>query len=224
MGFSIWDVVRWLRLSLTGWGVATGPQYRHFRKIILPTSRGSSEIDHLIVSPFGLFVIEYKTYSGWIFGDAMSRNWTAVYFKEKHSFQNPLHQNFGHVKAVQELLGVDARKVHSAVVFRGRFEFKTDVPRGVFLHSCSSWVGAKKQVLLGDPEVERIIALIESRAGSGFFAERAHTLSVKRRYRSATICPKCGGDLVPRVARRGPLPGSRFLGCSNYPACKYIRN
>ena len=39
-----------------------------------------------------------------------------------------------------------------------------------------------------------------------------------------TTCPKCGGTLVARVARRGPTPGSAFWGCSNYPRCKYIRN
>lgn len=37
-------------------------------------------------------------------------------------------------------------------------------------------------------------------------------------------CPKCGGLLVVRTARRGPRPGSQFYGCSNYPWCKYTRN
>ncbi|MGH2694217.1 MAG: type I DNA topoisomerase [Actinomycetota bacterium] len=31
-------------------------------------------------------------------------------------------------------------------------------------------------------------------------------------------CPECGGDLVARVGRYGP-----FVGCSNYPDCKYIK-
>jgi hypothetical protein len=203
-------------------GAASGSQYHHFRTIILPTSRGTTEIDHLIVSPFGVFVIEYKDYSGWIFGDESGRSWTAIYFGEKHKFQNPLHQNFGHVKAVQDLAGVDARVIHSAVVFRGRFEFKTDVPRGVYLHSYASWLSSKTQVLLADAEVARIVALLQTRGASGFFAARAHVASVKRRYQSSTTCPKCGGNLVPRVAKSGPRPGNPFLGCSNYPRCKYI--
>src|SRR5262245_49165760 len=70
--------------------------YRHFKRILVPTSRGTSEIDHLIVSRFGLFVIELKDHSGWIFGDENDAYWTAVYFRKKFSFQNPLRQNYGH--------------------------------------------------------------------------------------------------------------------------------
>ncbi len=221
---AIREFYRWLRLTLSGWGAASAPHYHHFRNIILPTSRGSSEIDHLIVSPFGLFVIENKNYSGWIFGEESDRYWLAIYFKKRYQFQNPLHQNFGHVKALEELLGIDASKIHAAVVFRGRFDFKTPVPKNVFLHSCASWVGGKTQVVLDDAEVARVLGVLESRAKSGFFAAAEHVVSVKRRYRSTTICPKCGGELVLRIAKKGPMPGSRFLGCSNYPTCKYVRN
>src|SRR3990172_2920809 len=143
---AIRQVLRWLRLTLSGWGVASAPHYHHFRNIILPTSRGSSEIDHLIVSPFGLFVIENKDRSGWIFGEESDRNWTAVHFETRYQFQNPLHQSFGHVKALEELLNIDASKMYAAVVFRGRFQFMTPVPKNVFLHSCASWVGGKTQV------------------------------------------------------------------------------
>lgn len=36
-------------------------------------------------------------------------------------------------------------------------------------------------------------------------------------------CPKCGGDLILRTAKRGPNPGSQFYGCSSYPKCRYTR-
>jgi len=47
-------------------------------------------------------------------------------------------KNYGHVKALEELLGIDATKMHAAVVFRGSFEFKTPIPHNVFLHSCAT--------------------------------------------------------------------------------------
>ena len=221
---AIREFLRWLRLVLSGWGAASAPHYHHFRKIILPTSRGSCEIDHLIVSPFGLFVIENKDRSGWIFGEESDRNWTAVHFTNKYAFQNPLHQNYGHVKALQELLGIGASKMHAAVVFRGSFQFKTPIPHNVFLHSCASWVGRKREILLEDAEVDRVLYVLEHSMKAGFFAAIDHAASVRKKYRSTTTCPKCGGELVPRVAQKGPMPGSRFLGCSNYPACKYVRN
>lgn len=220
---AIQGFVSQVRLVLTGWGAVSGPDYHHFRNVILSTSRGTAEIDHLIVSRFGLFVIENKNRSGWIFGEASDPYWTAVHFKSKHRFQNPLHQNFGHVKALEEVSGVDPSKVFSLVVFRGRFEFKTSVPQGVFLHGCAPWVARRRDVLLSDAEVDRILGVVQQ-AATGFFATLDHAASVRERYRSTTTCPKCGGDLVARVARKGPMPGSRFLGCSNYPRCRYIRN
>ena len=41
---------------------------------------------------------------------------------------------------------------------------------------------------------------------------------------SASLCPKCGGQLVVRTARRGEFAGRRFLGCETYPNCRYTRN
>jgi restriction system protein len=35
------------------------------------------------------------------------------------------------------------------------------------------------------------------------------------------VCPKCSGELVERTAKRGPNAGNRFLGCSNFPKCRY---
>lgn len=37
-------------------------------------------------------------------------------------------------------------------------------------------------------------------------------------------CPKCGGKLILRTAKRGDYAGSQFYGCENYPKCKFIEN
>jgi restriction system protein len=115
-------------------GPLRGLDYHHFRKIIVPTSRGTTEIDHLIVSKFGVFVVELKDRSGWIFGNDADAHWTAVHFKKKFRFQNPLRQNYGHLKALEAFLGIDPRALHGIVVFRGSFEFKTPIPHGVLCH------------------------------------------------------------------------------------------
>jgi restriction system protein len=39
----------------------------------------------------------------------------------------------------------------------------------------------------------------------------------------ANICPKCGGEMVIRTARKGPNPGLQFWGCSNYPKCRFSK-
>ena len=213
-----------IRLHLAGWGAVAGPEYHHFRNVILPTPRGTTEIDYLIVSRFGLFVIEFKDRSGQIYGKVLEPYWTAVHFKKHFKFQNPLNQNFGHLKALEENLGIELPRMQSIVVFRWRCQFMTPVPNNVFLQTCSGWLAQRKDVLLNDKEVEEVLRQLKERAVRGWFAAFNHARSVKRRYASTTTCPKCGGNLIERVARTGPMPGSRFLGCSNFPSCRYTRN
>jgi hypothetical protein len=105
--------------------------------VTLKINNGTTQIDHVLVSRLGVFVIETKHYKGWIFGDEKSREWTQVIWGRKYRFQNPLHQNYRHLKAVQALLDfLPAEQVFGMVVFAGDAEFKTNQPKNV--HSLSS--------------------------------------------------------------------------------------
>lgn len=199
--------------------------YHHFKNLIIPTARGTtSEIDHLVVSKYGLFVVELKDRSGWIFGEERDKHWTAVHFGKRFRFQNPLRQNFGHVMALQELLGIARDKIHDAVVFRGDFEFKTSIPPGVLCNEYESWIAAKRTAVLADAEVSRILARLAEAGRSGSSAIATHTESIRERLASNTTCPKCGRPLRMKVASRGARVGSRFLACSGYPRCRFTKN
>ena len=39
-----------------------------------------------------------------------------------------------------------------------------------------------------------------------------------------TKCPRCGRELVTREVKEGPRKGTRFIGCSGFPECRYTRN
>jgi hypothetical protein len=109
------------------------PDYHLLNHVTLRLEDGTTQIDHVLVSRFGIFVIETKDYKGWIFAGPRDRYWTQVLYRAKFKFQNPLHQNHRHVRAIQELLDfLPADAVRSAVVFTGDAEFKTNVPDGVF--------------------------------------------------------------------------------------------
>lgn len=105
--------------------------YHLIRNVTLPTEDGTTQIDHIIVSPYGVFVVETKNMKGWIFGSAKQRYWTQKIYKHSQKFQNPLHQNYKHVKTIQALLGLSDAQVHSVVVFVGDATFKTDMPGNV---------------------------------------------------------------------------------------------
>lgn len=108
------------------------PDFHLLNHITLKVADGTTQIDHILVSRFGVFVIETKDYSGWIFGNATQPTWTQVLFHSKFKFQNPILQNFRHVRAVQDLLDfLPPEAVKSVVVLAGEAEFKSEMPQGV---------------------------------------------------------------------------------------------
>jgi hypothetical protein len=109
------------------------PDFHLLNHITLKDKDGTTQIDHILVSRFGVFVIETKDYKGWIFANPKQATWTQVLFHRKFKFQNPIFQNFRHVRAVEDLLDfLPPGCVKSVVVFTGEAEFKTDMPSGVF--------------------------------------------------------------------------------------------
>jgi restriction system protein len=94
----------------------------------------------VVVSPFGIFVIETKNYRGWIFGSEKQRQWTQQIYRSKHKFQNPLHQNKLHVKALMQFLNLPEDHFHSVVLFIGNTEFKTDMPDNVLNGGLIRWI------------------------------------------------------------------------------------
>ncbi|OBU30944.1 nuclease-related domain-containing protein [Photobacterium kishitanii] len=94
----------------------------------------TTQIDHILICTKGVFVIETKHYSGWIYGDVKQKQWMQVLFKKRSQFQNPIHQNYRHIKAIQALFDfVPTDQIKSLVVFTGDGEFKTSRPKDVVL-------------------------------------------------------------------------------------------
>ena len=79
-------------------------KYHLIKNVTLPTEDGSTQIDHIIVSTYGVFVVETKNMKGWIFGSPNQKIWTQRIYKHSSKFQNPLHQNYKHTKTLESLL------------------------------------------------------------------------------------------------------------------------
>lgn len=110
-------------------------QYILLNDCTLPDEQNqTTQIDHILLSPFGVFVIETKNYKGWIFGSERQKIWTQKIYKKSYKFQNPLHQNYKHQKVLEQVLAdiVDPALIHSVVVFMPDCEFKTQMPENVF--------------------------------------------------------------------------------------------
>jgi restriction system protein len=196
--------------------------YFSLNNLTLPTQRGTTQIDHVIVSRCGIFVVETKNIDGWIFGDERSAQWTVVKPGRKFSMQNPLHQNFGHIKAIAEFLDLEDKQLHSLVMFWGNCEFKTEMPRNVMRDGYVPYIKSFDKVLFTDEQVASMVEALRAGALPKTWAtHRAHLASLRNRYTSTTACPKCGSSLTLRTAKSGRHVGTKFYGCSAYPKCKH---
>jgi hypothetical protein len=138
--------------------------YHLLNNVTLPTADGTTQIDHILVSSAGVFVIETKHYSHWLFADSKSRQWTQVLAGgKKFQFQNPLQQNYKHLKVVQSLLGFIAHDAfYPVVVFTGSAKFKTSKPEGVFTPSqLVSYINSKQDTKLTSEQLRGAIGQLE---------------------------------------------------------------
>jgi len=184
-------------------------EYHLIKNVTLPTDdgkeHGTTQIDHIIVSKYGVFVVETKNMKGWIFGGANQKQWTQKIFKHTSKFQNPLHQNYKHVKTLESLLLVEsnAKKecIFSVIIFIGESTFKTKMPENVrFARGGIEYIKSKKDAIFSNDDVARIVAQIESgRLERGFKTDRQHVKHVKEivKEKSDTkSCTKCKAEMV----------------------------
>ncbi|MFL1484877.1 nuclease-related domain-containing protein [Marinobacter sp. LN3S78] len=191
--------------------------YHLIRNVTLPTEDGTTQIDHLIVSPYGVFVVETKNMKGWIFGGERQRYWTQKIYRYTQKFQNPLHQNYKHVKTVQDLLGLDNQQVYSLVVFVGDSTFKMQMPPNVtegggYLRFIKSY----REEVLTPVQVEEVIERVASgRLDASLRTSREHVRHVQdilEDKTNAVVCPNSGGEVVRQISKRGDDVGEEFLG------------
>ena len=155
--------------------------YHLLKNVTLRTNDGSTQIDHVIVSRYGVFVIETKNMKGWIFGSPNQKTWTQKIYRHTSKFQNPLHQNYKHVRALSSLLGIPESKFYSVVAFVGESTFKTTMPENVTQgRGWVRFVKSRRHPMLSDAEVNRIIREIEEgRLTRSLKTNREHVKHVK---------------------------------------------
>ena len=93
--------------------------YYVFDDVVLNTNRGTTQIDHIVVSKYGIFTIETKNYRGDIYGDDNRQEWTQIIVTEvryrrkwyktytyvtKNHFYNPVKQSLGHIYIIKTIL------------------------------------------------------------------------------------------------------------------------
>ncbi len=200
-------------------------KYYLIKNVTLPTEYGTTQIDHILVSKYGIFVIETKNMKGWIFGSEHQKQWTQKIFKHTNKFQNPLHQNYKHTKTLATCLDMSESGIFSVIVFVGDSKFKTKMPENVtYAGGLIRFIKSKKEHILSSSEERSAINKIhQGRLKPSIKTHREHVQHVKEiqaQKESKKSCPKCDSSMILRTSKKGENAGKKFWGCSQFPKCR----
>jgi len=216
-------------------------EYTVFKDVILKTPKGTTQIDHIVVSKYGVFAIETKNYRGEIYGDDNRKYWTQMIITDvtyrrkwyktytyvtKNRFYNPVKQSLAHTYTIKNYLkDWKYLPVVPVVVFCGSAVL-ANVQSSISVIYDSNLldlIRSYNTIYLTDQEVHDVATRLDVSNYRDVIDDRTHVLNLRaaaseENHKIASgICPKCGGTLVLRHGKYGS-----FYGCSNYPKCHYI--
>ena len=214
--------------------------YTVFDDVVLRTASGTTQIDHVVVSKYGVFAIETKNYRGEIYGDdyrqewkqiivrnvRFRKNWWKTYsYVTKNNFYNPVMQSEAHANAIKKaLIDWPNLKVVPIVVFAGSAVLNgvNTQHHVVYSGQLLATIQSYNIPLISDAVVDQVKYCLIWKNVRGQVDDRTHISNVyaaKQSYNekiASGICPQCGGKLVLRKGKYGS-----FYGCQNYPQCRW---
>lgn len=215
--------LHWNQATLRGWfgekkvssRLRTLPNdYILFDDVYINVEGRSVQIDHVVVSVYGIFVIETKNYTGWIYGSDNSEYWTKNIFGNKYQFRNPIKQNYSHVLALKSLLEISIDKFIPIVVFLGGATLKYNTQNSViYSRQLRQFILSHQMPIFSQNELNKITNRLASANNLDKNRKKEHLhfvrqdIAEKNALIRSGICPKCRGNLVERRGKYG-----RFLG------------
>ena len=160
-------------------------KYLVINDLLLNIDGNYSQIDHVVISIYGIFVIETKSYAGWIYGSFRNKYWTQNIYGHKHKLYNPIFQNQGHVMFLKEALG-EPTYIIPIVVFLRTSSIRVFSPNfhvikiGKLLRTIRSY----NSPVMTFNEVEKIYMRLKIMNNTDRKSRRTHLKQVKERKRN----------------------------------------
>ncbi len=226
-------------------------KYKILNNVVVPDGNGgTTQIDHIVVSVFGIFVIETKNMRGWIFGDRNSEKWMQQIFRTKNRFQNPFRQNYKHIVCLAEILGMPREIFTHVIVFVGGSSIRTrdQLPESLvsggfellafirgfkekrFTEEDAGNLYESVRVLMLEKTYrnkQRHVAYVKSIVAEKEATARTPSGPVQQESGAAESsevlkCPVCGADMIRRQVKKGKNAGGFIWGCSRFPKCRGV--
>lgn len=199
-------------------------EYRVINNLLIKQGNKTTQIDHVVVSEYRIFVIETKHYRGWIYGDANREYWTQNIYGNKYDLWNPIHQNQGHIRALRRVLSDIPPGVFISIVTFSR-QASLDIRNSenvIYWDELKKLICSYQRKLISTEQAQNTYETLLAANIDSKDNQKQHVRHVREQIskREETIakgrCPRCGGELVLRKGTYGP-----FYGCSNYSRCKF---
>jgi hypothetical protein len=137
-------------------------RYTILNDVTIPSGGGTTHIDHIVVSRFGIFVIESQQARGWVSGGEFQERWKQYHLRRFTRFDNPMHRNALQLQALENLLKVPASKFHPVVVMVGQKGFKTPMPGNLLQpEKLIAYMRKKAHHILDGDQADRLLKAIE---------------------------------------------------------------
>lgn len=216
--------------------------YTTFNDVVLQTTHGTTQIDHVVISRYGVFVIETKNYRGEIFGNDDRQDWkqiikTDITFRNKwwktytyiknSEFYNPVRQSLGHVSQVRRIMKqIPNVKVVSIVVFSDQTDLAGVNSSHHVINACQllQCIRSYTNPCISEHDLAYVRIQLFDKDLREVVTDKEHKQNVRqaRAYYESKIqngiCPRCGKELVYHQGKFGD-----FYGCSGYPACRFTK-
>ena len=204
-------------------------EYIVLNDLYLKNGVRTTQIDHIVVSIYGIFVIETKSYKGWIYGDFNKDYWTQNIWGNKYSLYNPYFQNEGHIRfLISKFKEIREKQLSifpiEVFVRSSKLDIRNNDGSVIAIRNLTDYIIGFNQRKLTTQECLNIVAVITENNIIDKEERQCHKQSVKQtvtKYNDQInngLCPRCGGHLVLRNGKYG-----NFYGCSNFPRCRFTR-
>lgn len=162
-----------------------GSDYHVFNNVLLKTGGGTTQIDHVVVSPYGVFVIETKSHKGMIYGDCNGRVWTQCLYGKNggnsYTFYSPYLQNAGHLKNLYKLFNMDCSYFLGLIVFTSPAVNLSNVqcPNALTVDYLASTIYSYSRVLLSYDMVTMLVDKLKKSNIQSRYQDGKHVKYVK---------------------------------------------
>lgn len=196
------------------------PHKKIINNIVIKTEdQKTSQIDHILINEYGIFVIETKNYAGKIYGMDYANEWKQYLHNKPYPFRNPIKQNHSHICRLKEILG-EEYPYFSIIVFVQNNVQKINSPIVMGINQLEQYLNSFSEQTLSEQDIEKIYQELKSINQIPIITNHQHIQNIQEIQKNLenNICPRCGSELIKKNGAYG-----EFYACSSYPQCNFTK-